>query len=153
MSLVWQTLSDFQYIDSSGRDQGSNVRKKSQSLVALVNDKERIQEVRQKAAANRDKWVCPSNVIHVLAYLFLRNISAIIVWYCKPEVLFTYAFYSCVIGSTCTKSLQMCSLWFSLFMLNSSLLINKGKISFLLVLKLLRYEFSTKALFCTLAFS
>ncbi|KAK3015065.1 hypothetical protein RJ639_007035 [Escallonia herrerae] len=50
------TLSDFQYIDSSGRDQGSNVRKKSQSLVVLVNDKERIQEVRQKAAANRDKY-------------------------------------------------------------------------------------------------
>ncbi|KAJ7979074.1 Clathrin interactor EPSIN like [Quillaja saponaria] len=50
------TLSDFQYIDSSGRDQGSNVRKKSQSLVVLVNDKERIVEVRQKAAANRDKF-------------------------------------------------------------------------------------------------
>ncbi|KAL2571248.1 hypothetical protein AAZV13_18G240400 [Glycine max] len=50
------TLSDFQYIDSSGRDQGNNVRKKSQSLVILVNDKERIIEVRQKAAANRDKF-------------------------------------------------------------------------------------------------
>lgn len=50
------TLSDFQYIDSSGTDQGSNVRKKSQALVALVNDKERIQEARQKAAANRDKF-------------------------------------------------------------------------------------------------
>ncbi|XVF29300.1 hypothetical protein REPUB_Repub15cG0109100 [Reevesia pubescens] len=50
------TLSEFQYIDSSGRDQGSNVRKKSQSLVALVNDKERIIEVREKAAANRDKF-------------------------------------------------------------------------------------------------
>ncbi|CAM8911673.1 unnamed protein product [Rhodiola kirilowii] len=50
------TLSDFQYIDSSGRDQGNNVRKKSQSLVQLVNDKERIGEVRQKAAANRDKF-------------------------------------------------------------------------------------------------
>ncbi|URD75116.1 ENTH [Musa troglodytarum] len=50
------TLSDFQYIDSSGRDQGNNVRRKSQSLVALVNDKERIQEARQKAAANRDKY-------------------------------------------------------------------------------------------------
>lgn len=53
--LVLQTLSDFQYIDSSGRDQGNNVRRKSQSLVVLVNDKERIIEVRQKAAANRDK--------------------------------------------------------------------------------------------------
>uniref|UniRef100_M0ZZZ0 Epsin, N-terminal; ENTH/VHS n=1 Tax=Solanum tuberosum TaxID=4113 RepID=M0ZZZ0_SOLTU len=53
---VYKTLSDFQYIDSSGRDQGSNVRKKSQSLVVLINDKERIQEVRQKAASNRDKF-------------------------------------------------------------------------------------------------
>nr|GME15062.1 clathrin interactor EPSIN 2-like [Ipomoea batatas] len=50
------TLSDFQYVDSSGRDQGSNVRKKSQCLVVLVNDKERIQEVRQKASTNRDKY-------------------------------------------------------------------------------------------------
>ncbi|KAG6505619.1 clathrin interactor EPSIN 2-like isoform X1 [Zingiber officinale] len=50
------TLSEFQYIDSSGRDQGNNVRRKSQTLVALINDKERIQEVRQKAAANRDKF-------------------------------------------------------------------------------------------------
>ncbi|KAL2530098.1 Clathrin interactor EPSIN 2 [Forsythia ovata] len=49
-------LFDFQYIDSSGRDQGSNVRRKSQSLVALVNDKEKIQEAREKAAANRDKY-------------------------------------------------------------------------------------------------
>ncbi|KAL5537946.1 hypothetical protein UlMin_046062 [Ulmus minor] len=55
------TLSDFQYIDSTGKDQGSNVRKKSQSLVALVNDKERIIEVRQKAAANRDKFRSPSS--------------------------------------------------------------------------------------------
>ncbi|EOA23429.1 hypothetical protein CARUB_v10016612mg [Capsella rubella] len=49
-------LSSFQYIDSSGRDQGSNVRKKAQSLVDLVNDKERIAEVREKAAANIDKY-------------------------------------------------------------------------------------------------
>jgi len=53
--LKFQTLADFQYIDSSGRDQGSNVRRKSQSLVSLVNDKERIQEGRQKALATRDK--------------------------------------------------------------------------------------------------
>ncbi|KAI3823147.1 hypothetical protein L1987_04579 [Smallanthus sonchifolius] len=49
-------LVSFQYIDSTGRDQGSNVRKKSQSLVALVNDKEKIQEAREKAAASRDKF-------------------------------------------------------------------------------------------------
>ncbi|OEL35065.1 Clathrin interactor EPSIN 2, partial [Dichanthelium oligosanthes] len=53
---VYKALADFQYIDSSGRDQGSNVRRKSQSLVSLVNDKERIQEVRQKALATRDKY-------------------------------------------------------------------------------------------------
>ncbi|KAM7256618.1 hypothetical protein ACFE04_012359 [Oxalis oulophora] len=50
------TLSDFQYIDSSGRDQGNNVRKKSQILVILVNDKDRILEARQKAEANREKF-------------------------------------------------------------------------------------------------
>ncbi|KAM0932216.1 putative ENTH domain-containing protein [Dioscorea sansibarensis] len=50
------TLSDFQYIDSSGRDQGSNVRRKSLSLVSLVNDKERVLEVRQKALNNKDKY-------------------------------------------------------------------------------------------------
>ncbi|CAI9268625.1 unnamed protein product [Lactuca saligna] len=50
------TLSEFQYIDHTGRDQGNNVRKKSQSLVALVNDKEKLQEVREKAAANWDKF-------------------------------------------------------------------------------------------------
>ncbi|XP_042377812.1 clathrin interactor EPSIN 3-like [Zingiber officinale] len=47
-------LSNFQYIDSSGRDQGSNIRRKSQILVALVNDREKIQEFRQKNSANRD---------------------------------------------------------------------------------------------------
>lgn len=50
------TLSDFQYIDSSGKDQGNNVRRKSQALVSLINDKEKIQEVRQKALANKDKY-------------------------------------------------------------------------------------------------
>lgn len=42
-------------MDSNGRDQGSNVRRKSQSLVMLLNDKEQIMEIRQEAAANRDK--------------------------------------------------------------------------------------------------
>ncbi|KAE8713565.1 Clathrin interactor EPSIN 2 [Hibiscus syriacus] len=50
------TLSDFLYIDSSGRDQGSNVRKRSQSLLVLVNDNERVIEVRQKAVSNRDRF-------------------------------------------------------------------------------------------------
>ncbi|XP_023741696.1 clathrin interactor EPSIN 2 isoform X2 [Lactuca sativa] len=49
-------LASFQYIDSTGRDQGSNIRKKSQILVALVNDKEKLQEAREKANASRDKF-------------------------------------------------------------------------------------------------
>ncbi|CAM9003287.1 unnamed protein product [Rhodiola kirilowii] len=53
------TLSEFQYVDSSGRDQGSNVRRKSQSLVLLVNDKDRIQEIRQKASGYREKFGKP----------------------------------------------------------------------------------------------
>eukprot|EP00246_Nothoceros_aenigmaticus_P004064 TRINITY_DN1537_c0_g1_i3.p1 TRINITY_DN1537_c0_g1~~TRINITY_DN1537_c0_g1_i3.p1 ORF type:complete len:462 (-),score=106.86 TRINITY_DN1537_c0_g1_i3:450-1835(-) len=51
-----QTLVDFQYIEPNGKDQGINVRKKAQTLVALVNDKEKIREVRHKAATNRDKY-------------------------------------------------------------------------------------------------
>ncbi|CAH9122345.1 unnamed protein product [Cuscuta epithymum] len=69
------TLSDFQYIDSSGRDQGSNVRKKSQCLVVLVNDKERMQEVRQKASAKRDKFrsVSMGSVTHPSSYSSRRG--------------------------------------------------------------------------------
>jgi epsin len=52
-----QTLVDFQYMEASGKDQGINVRKKAQSLVSLINDKERIREVRQKANSNRDKYL------------------------------------------------------------------------------------------------
>ncbi|KAL0392511.1 UNVERIFIED_CONTAM: Clathrin interactor EPSIN 3 [Sesamum radiatum] len=71
------TLSDFQYIDSSGKDQGNNVRKKSQSLVVLVNDKERIQEVRQKAAANRDNFLGDPRPY----YLMLNShLSSVIIW-------------------------------------------------------------------------
>ena len=54
---------DFQYLDSTGRDQGINVRKKSQTLMSLVNDKEKIKEARQKAVENRDKYVTWLSVI------------------------------------------------------------------------------------------
>lgn len=50
------TLSDFQYVEPNGKDQGINVRKKAQTIVSLINDKEKIQEARQKAIANRDKY-------------------------------------------------------------------------------------------------
>lgn len=34
---------------------GLNVRKKSETIVALLNNKDKIQEARDKATANRDK--------------------------------------------------------------------------------------------------
>uniref|UniRef100_A0A0D6QWN1 ENTH domain-containing protein n=1 Tax=Araucaria cunninghamii TaxID=56994 RepID=A0A0D6QWN1_ARACU len=50
------TLSDFQYVEPNGKDQGINVRKKAQNILSLINDKDKIREARQKAAANRDKY-------------------------------------------------------------------------------------------------
>jgi epsin len=51
------SLSSFEYVEPSGKDLGINVRKKVETIVSLLNDKEKIQSVRNKAAANRDKYV------------------------------------------------------------------------------------------------
>ncbi|EXB66907.1 hypothetical protein L484_019545 [Morus notabilis] len=51
------SLSSFEYVEPSGKDMGINVRKKVENIVALLNSKDKIQEVRNKAAANRDKYV------------------------------------------------------------------------------------------------
>lgn len=50
-----KSLSGFEYVEPSGKDVGLNVRKKAEMVVALLNNKDKIQEVRNKAAANRDK--------------------------------------------------------------------------------------------------
>lgn len=50
-------LSSFEYVEPSGKDVGLNVRKKAENIVALLNDREKIHEVRNKAAANRDKYI------------------------------------------------------------------------------------------------
>ncbi|XP_050126172.1 clathrin interactor EPSIN 1-like isoform X4 [Malus sylvestris] len=50
------SLSSFEYVEPSGKDNGINVRKKVETIVALLNNKDKIQEVRNKAAANRDKY-------------------------------------------------------------------------------------------------
>lgn len=52
-----KSLSSFEYVEPSGKDMGINVRKKAETIVALLNNKDKIQEVRSKAAANRDKYV------------------------------------------------------------------------------------------------
>ncbi|TKY57943.1 Clathrin interactor EPSIN 1 [Spatholobus suberectus] len=50
-------LSSFEYVEPSGKDVGLNVRKKAENIVSLLNDRDKIHEVRNKAAANRDKYV------------------------------------------------------------------------------------------------
>ncbi|XP_044462970.1 clathrin interactor EPSIN 1 isoform X2 [Mangifera indica] len=50
------SLSSFEYVEPSGKDMGINVRKKAENIVALLNNKDKIQEVRTKAAANREKY-------------------------------------------------------------------------------------------------
>ncbi|XP_022131811.1 clathrin interactor EPSIN 1 [Momordica charantia] len=50
------SLSSFEYAEPSGKDLGINVRKKAENIVALLNDKDKIQEVRNKAATNREKY-------------------------------------------------------------------------------------------------
>ncbi|KAK4485894.1 hypothetical protein RD792_008545 [Penstemon davidsonii] len=51
------SLASFEYVEPSGKDVGINVRKKSETIVALLNNKDKIQEARNKAAANREKYV------------------------------------------------------------------------------------------------
>ncbi|XP_022962529.1 clathrin interactor EPSIN 1-like isoform X1 [Cucurbita moschata] len=50
------SLSSFEHVEPNGKDMGINVRKKAENIVALLNDKDKIQEVRNKAAANREKY-------------------------------------------------------------------------------------------------
>lgn len=50
------SLSSFEYVEPSGKDLGINVRKKAETIVALLNNRDKIQEVRNKAEANRDKY-------------------------------------------------------------------------------------------------
>ncbi|XP_073312935.1 clathrin interactor EPSIN 1 [Primulina huaijiensis] len=50
-------LASFEYVEPSGKDLGINVRKKAETIVALLNNKDKIQEARNKAAENRDKYV------------------------------------------------------------------------------------------------
>ncbi|CRG88100.1 ENTH domain-containing protein C794,11c [Talaromyces islandicus] len=55
MSLL-RMLRQFHYIDSNGKDQGINVRNRSQELVKLLGDVDAIRAERKKARANRNKF-------------------------------------------------------------------------------------------------
>ncbi|KAK3165383.1 hypothetical protein QOZ80_1AG0032480 [Eleusine coracana subsp. coracana] len=49
-------LTSFDYVEPSGKDVGLNVRKKAETVLAIIDDREKIQQVREKAAATRDKY-------------------------------------------------------------------------------------------------
>lgn len=50
-----KALASFEYVEPSGKDVGLNVRKKAETIVSLLNDRDKIHDVRNKASANRDK--------------------------------------------------------------------------------------------------
>ncbi|KAL3645959.1 hypothetical protein CASFOL_011139 [Castilleja foliolosa] len=50
------SLTKFEYVEPNGKDVGLNVRKKAETIVGLLNDTDKIQQVRDKAATNRDKY-------------------------------------------------------------------------------------------------
>ncbi|KAG0488873.1 hypothetical protein HPP92_007684 [Vanilla planifolia] len=50
------SFSGFEFVEPNGKDVGINVRKKVETILALLGDKEKIQAVRDKAASTRDKY-------------------------------------------------------------------------------------------------
>lgn len=50
------SLASFEFVEPNGKDMGINVRKKAETITGLLSNKDKIQEVRNKAAANRDKY-------------------------------------------------------------------------------------------------
>lgn len=64
--LIWclpfgKKLTSFEYVEPNGKDVGLSVRKKAENVLATVDDRDKLQQIREKAAATRDKWV-----IHIL---------------------------------------------------------------------------------------
>jgi len=50
-------LTKFEFVEPNGKDVGLNVRKKAETVLAVVDDREKLQQVREKAAATRDKYL------------------------------------------------------------------------------------------------
>ena len=53
--VLVKSVSSFEYMEPNGKDLGINVRKKAETILGLLRDKDKIQQVRNKASANRDK--------------------------------------------------------------------------------------------------
>ncbi|KAJ0964717.1 hypothetical protein J5N97_025855 [Dioscorea zingiberensis] len=53
-SFQISSFSGFEYVEPNGKDVGINVRKKVETILALLDDREKIQAARDKASANRE---------------------------------------------------------------------------------------------------
>lgn len=53
--VLVKSVSSFEYMEPNGKDSGINVRKKAETILGLLRDKDKIQQARTKASANRDK--------------------------------------------------------------------------------------------------
>lgn len=51
-----RSLTNFQFVDEKGKDQGINVRHRAKEIIELVNDDTRLKDERQKALVNRNKY-------------------------------------------------------------------------------------------------
>ncbi|KAM3351181.1 hypothetical protein ACQJBY_023281 [Aegilops geniculata] len=50
-------LTTFEFVEPGGKDVGLNVRKKAEAVLLIVDDREKLQQAREKAASTRDKYL------------------------------------------------------------------------------------------------
>ncbi|XP_048564360.1 clathrin interactor EPSIN 1-like isoform X2 [Triticum urartu] len=50
-------LTTFEFVEPGGKDVGLNVRKKAEAVLVIVDDREKLQQAREKAASTRDKYL------------------------------------------------------------------------------------------------
>ena len=56
MILFVKKLTTFEFVEPGGKDVGLNVRKKAEAVLVIVDDREKLQQAREKAASTRDKY-------------------------------------------------------------------------------------------------
>ena len=56
LTLFGKILTRYEFVEPNGKDVGLNVRKKAETVLAIVDDREKLQQVREKAAATKDKY-------------------------------------------------------------------------------------------------
>lgn len=55
-NVSMKAISEFEYVEPTGKDVGINIRIKVETILALLNDKEKIQAIRDKRVAPQDKY-------------------------------------------------------------------------------------------------